>query len=122
MVIGQPRSGLLQAHRVGRRMFEFHGARRRDDADRAETGGAHAHGRPDLAHETGNRRLAAGAGDGDDQIRLAAEEARCCLGEGAARIGGGNAYRSFHRHTFPHKYRASPGGDSLRNEFCSVNG
>ena len=48
---------------------------RSDDADGTEARGSETHGRPDLADEGSDRRLAVGAGDGDADVWLQAVKA-----------------------------------------------
>ncbi len=83
----------VQRHGIGR--SEAFGCRAigADQAERAEIGGPEAHTRPDLAHEVSGGRLAAGAGDGDDGLRLMAIEPRRHLGQRQARV-----VRAHHRH------------------------
>ena len=104
-------------------MLKLHRARRRDDADRPEAGGAKTHGGPYFTHETRNRCLAAGAGDGDDQIGLASEEMR----RQPWRKPGAGWTPSPSRHpsaVTPSAARMAdgPGSNRLWDEFCSVDG
>ena len=59
-----------------------------DDADGAEARRLVAGGGEDLAGEGGDRGLAAGAGDGDEMVRLARIEARRHQRQRPARLGG----------------------------------
>ena len=75
-VVGEFREQLVQRDRIGRGQRAIFVAAGRDDAGRADAGRRLAGLLPDLAGEGGDRGLAAGAGDGDHRVGLAAEEAR----------------------------------------------
>ncbi len=77
----------VQGDGVGCRMGKRLGARRRNHADGAEACRAEALALPELAREGGDRGLAVGAGDGDLDLRLRAEEARGDERKPPARIG-----------------------------------
>ena len=73
---GQRIERTVQRDRIGRGQRAVSLAARRHDADGADAGGAMAERGPDLAREGGDRRLAAGAGDGGDGVRLARKKFR----------------------------------------------
>ena len=77
----------MQRHRIGRRQRAIFVAAGRDDAGRADAGRRLAVLLPDLPGERSDRRLAAGAGDGDHRVGLLAEEARCRQRQRQPRIG-----------------------------------
>ena len=77
----------VQAHRVGRGQAGRGTPARSDQTEGAERGRRVTEVAPELARETGDRSLAAGAGDRGDAARLAAEPARRDQGEPAARVG-----------------------------------
>jgi hypothetical protein len=83
----------VQGQRIGGREGAGFEADRRLDAQGAEAGGGDAGSGPDLAHERGDRGLAAGAGDGDGNLRLRGEHPG-----GGARIGGAHVGDHDHRH------------------------
>ena len=84
---GEPVDEFVQGDGVRRRQRPVDGQRARHDADRPDRGGVLAERLPDLAHEGDDRSFSAGAGHGDDCLRLARIEARGGLGERGARIG-----------------------------------
>ena len=77
----------MQRDRIGRGQRAVDGALRRDEADGADARGVMAKALPDLPREGSHGRLAAGAGDGGDGLRLKRKES--CRGQRqrAARIG-----------------------------------
>ena len=83
---GQTIERAMQFDRVRRGQRTVFLALRRDDADGADAGGLQAERRPDFARERGDRSLAAGAGDGNDRVRLAREKCRGGERQSASRI------------------------------------
>ena len=63
----------VQRHRIRRGQRAVSLAARRNDADRADARGALAERAPDLPRESGDRGLAAGAGDGGDDAAAGAD-------------------------------------------------
>ncbi len=84
---GQPVELGVEGHRIGRGQAAVFGALAADHADGAEARRLLAGGGEDLADEDRDRGLAAGAGDGDEMLRLARVEARRHQGERPARLG-----------------------------------
>ena len=72
---GKTVEGGMQRDRVRGRQRPVVGAARGHDANRAEGGRLMAERRPDLTQKGSHRGLAAGAGHGDDRVRLTREEA-----------------------------------------------
>ena len=109
----------MQRHRVrsGERVVDL--ARRRDEPDGADARRRLAQGGPDLAGESGDRRLAAGAGHRRDGFRLAREEFRRRQRQCPARIADldeGNPIGQRHRWVpFGHD-RRGPGRDRPADE------
>jgi hypothetical protein len=85
-VAGEPVEGLVQGDRVGGRQRAVGRARGGDDAERAEARRLPAETAEDLAHEVGDRGLAAGAGDRDDGAGLARMQPGGGGGERDARV------------------------------------
>jgi hypothetical protein len=85
----QLRQRLVQGHRVGRGERPVYAAIRLDEAQRAQRGRCVAETGEDLPGEIGNRRLAAGACDGDDGGRLGRIEAGGHQGQCPARLRRG---------------------------------
>ncbi len=77
----------VELHRIRRGEAGLARKARRDDAERAYTGGAQPKRRPDVAHEMHSRGFAVGARDGGDGGGLEARECRRHQGDAAARIG-----------------------------------
>ena len=77
----QPRELGMQRDRIGRRVRELHVPGRRIDAEVPRLAALRPCERPDLPQERGDRRLAVGAGDGGDAVRLRAVEFRRHLRE-----------------------------------------
>ena len=71
---GQLVERAVQVDRIGRGQRAIVFTFGRHDADRADACGRMPERTPDLAGECGNRRLAAGAGDSGDGLRLARED------------------------------------------------
>ena len=63
----------MQRNRIRRRQRAVDGALRRHQPDGADAGGSVTEPLPDLPREGGDRGLAAGAGDGRDGLRAAAD-------------------------------------------------
>ena len=74
--VGEFREQAMQRDRIGRGQRAIFVAAGSDDAGRADAGRRLAVLLPDLPDEGRDRRLAAGAGDGDHRAGLPAEEAR----------------------------------------------
>src|SRR6185312_3177514 len=78
----------MQRDRIGRRQRAVDGVLRGDQPDGADAGRGMAQPLPDLAGESGNRGLAAGAGDGGDRCRLPRKKFRRRQRQRTARIWG----------------------------------
>ena len=107
----------VQRDRIGRRQRAVFVAAGRDDAGRADAGRRLAVLLPDLPDEGSDRRLAAGAGDGDHRVGLLAEEARRRQRQRQPRIGDFD-----HRH----RGRGQPGAarrdDGRSAALCRIGG
>ena len=123
VILGECRQRMMQLDRIGRRMGEIFLALRSDDAHRADARGAEAHRLPDLAHEGGDRCLAIGAGDGDDDIGLGAGETRRDAREELMRVAGfdQDRFRRRRRDLIADDHGRRPGGDRLRDELRAVD-
>ena len=78
----------MQRDRIRRRQRAVDGALRRHQPDGADAGGGMAEPLPDLARERGDRGLAAGAGDGGDRLRVAADKNLAAASASARRAFG----------------------------------
>ena len=121
MIVRQRRRDLMQLHRIGCRVLQIGRAGGTHQADCAEARGAETHGRPDFAHEGGNRSLAVGASDRHHEIGLAAEEARRHQREEAARIRRGDDRYVVHTRAAGTNDGCGAIGDCLRNEPGAVD-
>ena len=87
---GESRKVAMQGHRVRRRQRAGTPPGGADETERAEARGAAAERRPDLADEMDDRRLAVGAGDGDDHARRRSMKAGGQQCQAAMRVRVGN--------------------------------
>ena len=85
-ILGEGGEDAVKLDRVRRRVGKRLGSGRAHKADGAEARSLEPLARPKLAHEGRNRRLAVGAGHGDNRFRLSAEEARGDQRQTPARI------------------------------------